>query len=344
MDAISLANLGWLPFFQQQLNLNEWESAEPVRVVAVHRSQLVVQGETDCRSLPVTPTTPSMTVGDWLLLEDGRPGRLLERKSAFVRKAAGSRVAEQLLAANVDTAFIVCSLNDDFNLNRIERYLAMVHDAGAEPVVVLTKKDLCPDVEDKYQLVQKLSSLLCVESVNGLDPTSVESLAPWCRRGQTVVLLGSSGAGKSTLTNTLLGVQAQATGDIREDDGKGRHTTTSRSLQFLPGGGMIIDTPGLRELQLATGSEAIDTTFADITELAEHCRFSDCQHRQEPGCAVQAALAANKLDERRYLSYIKLSREQARNEASLAERHEANKALGKLHKRIQADSRQLKGK
>ncbi|MDO3383133.1 ribosome small subunit-dependent GTPase A [Gilvimarinus algae] len=344
MDAISLANLGWHTFFQQQLTLDEWEATAPVRVLAVHRSQLLAMGDTGTVTLPITPAMPVLTVGDWLLLNDGHFSRLLERNSVFSRKASGAKVAEQLLAANVDTAFIVCSLNDDFNLNRIERYLAMTHEAGAEPVVVLTKRDLCNQADDKRRQVQELDPLLCVETINGLDADSATALSPWCRPGQTIVVLGSSGAGKSTLTNTLLGANIQATGAIREDDSKGRHTTTGRTLLPMPGGALIIDTPGLRELQLATGSEAIEATFSEITSLAARCRFGDCQHHQEPGCAVLDALERGLLDERRYQSFIKLSREQARNEATLAERHEADKALGKLYRRTQAESRRYKGK
>ncbi len=341
----SLANLGWHPFFQQQLDLSEWGSALPVRVVEQHKSRLIAYGDNGAVSLDIPPSLPPTTVGDWLLLNnEQRISRVLERKSVFMRKAAGSKVAEQLIAANVDTAFIVCSLNEDFNLNRIERYLAMVHDAGAEPVVVLTKVDLCGDAEERRNQVQSLDRQLCIELVNALNTDSIQTLSPWCSPGQTIVLLGSSGAGKSTLTNTLIGKSEQTTSNIRDDDGKGRHTTTSRSLLPMEGGAMIIDTPGMRELQLAVGSEAISHTFSDISELAERCRFSDCVHENEPDCAVRKALEADDLDERRYTSYLKLKREQERNSATLAEQHKANKDLGKLYKRTQNESRQLKGR
>ena len=196
---ISLANLGWLPFFQQQLDLSEWESATPARVIEQHKSRLTVAGEFGNASLAIPPSLPPMTVGDWLLLNgDQQIMRVLERKSVFVRKAAGTKIAEQLIASNVDTAFIVCALNQDFNLSRIERYLAMTHDAGVEPVVVLTKMDLVKDAEELRAQVQQLDNQLCIELVNGLDPLSIQSLLPWCGAGQTIVLLGSSGAGKST--------------------------------------------------------------------------------------------------------------------------------------------------
>ncbi|MDO3384395.1 ribosome small subunit-dependent GTPase A [Gilvimarinus sp. SDUM040013] len=344
MDALSLANLGWHAYFQQQLSLEEWEVAIPVRVIAAHRSQLDATGDLGLISIPLATDMPAITVGDWLLLKQGRFQRLLDRSSVFTRKAPGRKAQEQLLAANVDTAFIVCSLNDDFNLNRIERYLTLCHDAGAEPVVVLTKQDLCMDADEKRQQIQQLDPLLCVETVNGLDPDSAAQLQPWCRAGQTIVLLGSSGAGKSTLTNTLLNKQEQVTGGIREADDKGRHTTTGRTLLSMAGGALLIDTPGLRELQLAVDDEAIAATFSDITKLADHCRFSDCQHNNEPGCAVLKALECGDLDERRYRSFVKLSREQSRNQASLAERHKADRALGKFYKRTLADGHRLKGR
>lgn len=327
MNKISLTHLGWKAFYQQQLSLQEWETTTPARVAKVHRSELKLLSEQGESTLTISAAMPAITVGDWLLLERGRFDRLLERASLFSRKAPGSKAHEQLLAANVDTAFIVCSLNDNFSLNRIERYLALCHDAGADPAVVLSKMDLCEEADDKRQLIQQLDSHLCVESVNGLDRESTAVLQPWCKAGQTIVLLGSSGAGKSTLTNTLLGHEAQATGGIREQDSKGRHTTSSRALLSLPSGAQLIDTPGLRELQLAVDSHAIDSTFGDISELAANCRFSDCQHTSEPGCAVLKALEREELDERRYRNYLKLHREQSRNQATLAERHQADRDL-----------------
>ncbi len=334
-ELISLAGMGWQPFFQQQLSLEEWSSVTPARVVEQHKSKLELVCEAGRISLPVTGSTPNLTVGDWVLLEsDGRLLRVMERQSCFRRKAAGRQVAEQLLAANVDTAFIVCSLNDDFNLNRIERYLSLVNDAGAEPVVVLTKKDLCDQAEALRDQVQQLDKTLCVEMVNSNDPGSVERLLPWCNPGKTLVMLGSSGAGKSTLTNALLGEEKQATGEIREDDEKGRHTTTHRSLLHMPCGAMIIDTPGMRELQLSDCEAGVALTFADIEELAAGCRFSDCRHASEPSCAVQEALAKGELDLRRFDNYKKLLREQAFNAANIAERRAENKSIGKFHKKV----------
>ena len=196
----------------------------------------------------------------------------------------------------------------------------------------------------KQQQVQDLGPLLLIETVNALDPDSVAGLATWCKVGRTVALLGSSGVGKSTLINTLLGHHAQQTASIREDDSKGRHTTTGRSIHPLPSGGVLLDTPGMRELQLAECAQGVSETFADIEVIAEHCRFSDCTHEAEPGCAIQLALEQGDIDHRRLQNYTKLLREQARNSASLAELRSQDKALGKMYKTILNESRTRKNK
>lgn len=339
-NELILANLGWQPFFQQQLSLQEWEELVPARIVEQHRSEIEVATASGHVILPVLQSMPALTVGDWILLDgEGSFLRALERKSCFRRKAAGTGAKEQLLAANVDTAFIVCSLNDDFNLNRIERYLSVVNNAEAEAVIVLSKADLCSDPEAFRAEVQRLDSMLCVEVVSNLVDGAADVLRPWCQPGKTVVLLGSSGAGKSTLANRLLGRDLQSTGAIREDDAKGRHTTTRRSLVEMPAGAMILDTPGMRELQLADCEQGVAATFADIEELARECRFGDCVHDTEPGCAVRSAIESGQLEERRYLNYCKLSREQVLNSASLAERRAADKKRGRYYKTVQRESR-----
>ena len=329
---LTLAQLGWRPFFQQQLGLEKWDSPV-VRVVAQHRGRLELLGEDRGQLLELQPNMPAMTVGDWLMLTpEGRFDRLLERQSLFHRKAAGSKVADQLIAANVDTLFIVTSLNDDFNLSRIERYLSLAYDAGAEPVVILSKSDLCDDTEALRCQVQALDPILMVEAINCLDPGEVEKLRPWCGVGKTVALMGSSGVGKSTLVNTLLGEQVQSTGAIREDDSKGRHVTTGRSMHVMPHGGLLLDTPGMRELQLVDCDDGVNATFADINSLAENCRFGDCRHGSEPGCAVQEAISRGELPARRLSSYQKLQREQAFHGATLAEKRARDKRFGKLIK------------
>lgn len=335
-----LKRLGWKPFFQQQLTLDDYDDTIFARVIAHHRSGYLLATETGQVHLNAHHSLPNMTVGDWVILNDDQQFvRLLDRLSLFSRKAAGSKVAEQLIAANVDTVFIVCSLNDDFNLSRIERYLALAHEAEVEPVIVLSKADLCDDVNQLKSQVQKLDPLLVIETVNGLDAESTSKLMSWCNERQTVTFIGSSGVGKSTLVNALLGQQEQATGHIREDDSKGRHTTTSRSIHLLPDGGILIDTPGMRELQLADCEVGVSEAFSDIEALAQRCRFGDCQHQTEPGCAVQAAIENGKLEVRRFNNYQKLLREQAFNGATLAEQRAQSRQFGKLTRNAMSDKR-----
>ncbi len=335
-----LKQLGWKPFFQQQLTLDDYDNTIFARVIAHHRSGYLLATEAGQVHLNVHHSLPNMTVGDWVILnEDQQFVRLLDRLSLFSRKAAGSKVAEQLIAANVDTVFIVCSLNHDFNLSRIERYLALVHEADVEPVIMLSKADLCDDVDELKSQVQKLDPLLVIETVNGLDAESTSKLMSWCNEGQTVAFIGSSGVGKSTLVNALLGQQEQSTGYIREDDSKGRHTTTSRSIHLLPAGGILIDTPGMREIQLVDCEAGVSEAFADVEALAEHCRFGDCKHQTEPGCAVQAAIENGSLEVRRFNNYQKLLREQAFNGATLAEQRAQNRQFGKLTRNVMSDKR-----
>lgn len=344
-EHLSLLALGWRPFFQQQLTLDEITDYTPARIVEQHKSILMLMTESGLISLSLMPSMPEMVVGDWILLDDQQQFyRLLERNTYFKRKAAGTKVDWQLISANVDTAFIVSSINEDFNLNRIERYLSLVNEAGAEPVVLLSKSDLSNAPEDYIEQVQRLDNQLLVELINCHDSNAVTQLQHWLKTGQTVVVLGSSGVGKSTLINTLLGQQSQATGDIREDDAKGRHTTTSRSLISTPSGGLILDTPGMREIQLADCKEGIASTFADIESLAEQCRYNDCQHENEPGCAVISAVENGEIDQRRLNNYRKLLKEEMLNSASLSDKRAQDKALGKFYKRTLVESKKLKGR
>ncbi|MCW8930564.1 MAG: ribosome small subunit-dependent GTPase A [Gammaproteobacteria bacterium] len=339
----SLSQLGWQHFFQQQLSLDEWEQYQIARVEALERSKLFLLTVDDHFSIPIISSMPSMTVGDWgLLNQSGQFFRLLDRLSLFSRKSAGTKVATQLIAANVDTVFIVSSLNQDFNLNRIERYLALANEVKVEPVIILTKSDCCENTQDYVQQVQNLNSLINVIAVNSLDSESVMQLTPWCNKSQTVTFLGSSGVGKSTLINTLLDDQTQRTNAIREDDDKGRHTTTRRTLHLLKNGGILIDTPGMRELQLANCESGVEETFSEITELARQCKYSDCQHEDEPDCAVKEAIVTGVIDRRRLINYQKLLREQEFNSATLAENRARDRKFSRYIRSVQSQAKKIK--
>lgn len=269
-------------------------------------------------------------VGDWVVIrlhDDATQATIhdiLPRQSQFVRKAVGSRTEAQVIATNVDTVFLISALDHDFNLRRIERYLTLAWDSGARPVIVLNKADLCDDLAERLWDVNAIAPGVPVIALSAIQAQGLEALQPYLQPGQTVALLGSSGVGKSTLTNQLVGAAVQATQAVRADDQRGRHTTTYRQLLCLPSGGLLIDTPGMRELQLWSSEESIEQTFEEVEDLAHQCRFRDCQHQQEPGCAVQAALASGTLDPQRFESYCKLHREQAYLERKQDQRSHLN--------------------
>jgi len=342
--SLPLKDLGWSPFFQQQLSLEEAEDFHPARVFAIQRTHMTLMteaGEVDVNlggrwfQLDVEDRP---TVGDWVLLPSSADSinRLLERKSLLKRMSAGQNSEVQLIAANVDTLFLVTSCNADFNPRRLERYLALAYDAGVEPVVVLTKADLADDPDAYVDEVRKLKADLVVELVNALEGATTHSLRGWCGPGQTVALLGSSGVGKSTLVNTLATTEVQLTQEIREDDAKGRHTTTHRSLHVLPDGGLVLDSPGMRELAIGDVESGVQQMFDDVEALAAQCRFADCGHATEPGCAVRAAIESEELDEDRLASYHKLRREEAYNTETIAERHARNRDWAKMVKHKQS--------
>ncbi len=331
-----LDRLGWTTFFTQQVSVDELVATPPVRVTSVERSGLGVEGDGVRTTLP---PRDDATVGDWLLHNATRPGasRLLQRKSLFRRRAAGTGRELQLIAANVDTVFVVTSCNRDFNVARLERYVALAFEAGVEPVIVATKADLTDDPDGFAVAASEVSASVPVVVLDALGAEPKEKLAPWCKAGRTVAFLGSSGVGKSTLVNALSGRVTAATGGIREDDDRGRHTTTGRHLYVLPEGYAVLDTPGMRELQLADAAEGISEVFADLADLAARCRFSDCRHEDEPGCAVQAAIAAGEVDAARLKRWQKLQREEAFNSASLAERRERERSFGRMVRSIIKD-------
>jgi ribosome biogenesis GTPase / thiamine phosphate phosphatase len=341
-----LADLGWNTFYSSQLDTAELDTHIPVKVTEVHRSKIRVVGPSlDCFVPPFYASNGDdearATVGDWLLLDNEtlQPQRLLERKSLFKRRAAGKEQKVQLIAANIDTLFIVSSCNQDFNIARLERYLTLAREADIYPVIVLTKADLTDVPEDYERDAIKLLPNLAVVVLNALNTDDVERLLPWCGKGQSVAFVGSSGVGKSTLINTLTGSEQIATQSIREDDAKGRHTTTNRELHLLHTGGWLLDTPGMRELQLSDVQAGLGEVFADITELAQSCRFRDCAHETEPGCAIRAAFKAGELEESRLERWKKLTAEDTYNTQSLTERRARDKAFGKMIKRVKRDTR-----
>lgn len=346
MISDDLRMLGWKPFYAQQLPTDDSQELLVARVSAHHGGQIALIGDQGEFSIPtqLTESVGELTVGDWLLLDahDHRAVERLERQTLLYRKASGEEVKPQLIAANVDTIFIVSSCNEEFNLSRIERYLALALQSEATPVVILTKADLVETPADYRRQVEQLHRGLLVETLDARDPAQASILTDWCGRGQTVALLGSSGVGKSTLAGAL-GVVGLATGEIREQDGKGRHTTTSRSLHRLACGGVLVDNPGMRELQLPACEQGVKELFEDVLEITEQCRFTNCNHDGDAGCAVTAAVDAGELDQRRFNSFMKLLAEQAHNSRSLADRRQRDRQFGKMCKSIMAEKRRQRG-
>ncbi|MBL4919291.1 ribosome small subunit-dependent GTPase A [Szabonella alba] len=314
----ALTALGWSAFFADQIGEDD-TGLVPMRVATVHRARMVAQSLSGPVRLVLPPraNTADYAVGDWILAEPATAVlvRRLERRTLLQRRGEGGG-APQLIAANVDTLFIVTSCNDDFSPARLERYLAVANEAGTTPVIVLTKAD---QVADPGAFRDQAATLQRGVQAVWLDATSSDAamvLAPWLGVGQTVALVGSSGVGKSSLLNTLAeksGDDAQLTGSVREDDAKGRHTTTSRSLHAIAGGAMVIDTPGVRSLHVSDLTTGLDQLFAEIAELSPECRFRDCTHGHEPGCAVRAAVSAGTLDPARLERWRKLHEENLSN-------------------------------
>jgi ribosome biogenesis GTPase len=350
-----LLAIGWPDDAQARATLAELPEGRLARISAQHRSGYLAATAAD-REFAVQPLAAWLrpryppeqrgVVGDWVLLEPERDHilALLPRRSLLKRAAAGEHYKQQPIAANIDTVFVVSGLDADFNPRRIERYLMLVRASGAEPVLVLTKHDLHPDTDTEGGLAGIAAQGVAILRVNAKDAAAVAALHPWLGSGRTAVLVGSSGAGKSTLTNTLLGIQKAKTAEVRAHDARGRHTTTHRALIALPQGGCLIDSPGMRELKL-TGEESLEEGgFEDIEALAAACRFSDCRHAGEPGCAVRAALDAGTLDPARFESWRKLGAElnaanlgiaaqQARRaEARIADKAAVSRKAGKRYK------------
>lgn len=317
-----LTSYGWSERLQDAFSPYAAQGLVPGRIIIQQRGGYRViteAGEVDARAsgalMRETTESGRPTAGDWVALE-ARPGettalvrQVLPRATAFIRKASGTRGGAQVVAANADVAFLVASLNADLNLRRLERYLATTYESGAQPVVVLTKADLAEDPDRIVAEVQAVAFDVPVLVISSKTGQGLDTVFQHLKPGQTAVLLGSSGAGKSTLLNALAGEERMDTGAIREADDRGRHTTTHRELILLPSGGLILDTPGMRELGLWEADAGVAAAFEDVEALTAACRFSDCKHGREPGCAVRAAIAAGELPEDRWRAYQKLQAE-----------------------------------
>ncbi len=325
MTDTSLPALGWAPHFAAQTP----ENLIPLRVTDIHKSFIGTLGESGPERLNMTLdlVEQGVTVGDWVLKdpETGQPVQVLERATLLKRRNARTNAEDQLIAANVDTLFVVSSCNKDFNVARLERYFALAHQGGVAPVLILTKADLC-DNPGKFES-EAMRSLpgVMVYALDALDENTPGLLASYCGAGQTVALLGTSGVGKTTLTNALTGL-SRRTQDIRSSDARGRHTTTARSMHRMQAGGWLIDTPGMRALRLSDAREGLEAVFSDIEDLAAGCRFNDCAHESEPGCAVRDAVEPDRLKRWR-----KLMREDIYAQETIAESRERYRALNRQH-------------
>jgi ribosome biogenesis GTPase / thiamine phosphate phosphatase len=351
---MNLHSWGWDESWAKAFEPHAEAGRVPGRVIRQDRGAFDIQLEEGARPAEATGRlrramergeAEMPAVGDWVAV-DPRPGcdragieGVLARRTCLSRQAAGRAVREQVLAANVDTVFLVCALDAGrgFNLRRLERALAMVRVAGAEAVMVLNKADLCDDIAGCLREAGSVAPDVSAVALSALEGWGVEELRPWLDGGRTGVLLGPSGVGKSALINALLGAAVQATQPVRAGDERGRHTTTRRELFRIPSGGMLIDTAGLREFQPWGAGDGLESVFPDVAELAAQCRFRDCRHEGEPGCAVQQALGDGSLDSRRFEHYLRLKREQAyqamRSSASAGRvEKERWKAIAKLQK------------
>lgn len=334
-------NERWNQVWNEKWSNNEGKAYIPGRVVGDFGSKYRVRtesGETWAELAGKLRHTSMAAgefpaIGDWValaMLDGGEHAIIhgvLPRHSVISRKVAGVTTEEQIVASNVDTLFLVSALNDDFNVRRMERYLIMAWNSGANPVILLTKADLCADAQSKIAEMKRSAPGVAIHAVSALKGDGREELLPYIGYGQTVALTGSSGCGKSTMVNWLCGKVLQLTQDVREGDSRGRHTTTHRELFVMPDGGIIVDTPGMRELQLWDDEGGLDLAFSDISILAANCRFSNCSHKQEEGCAVLEAIQIGELEENRLLNYRKTQREliyQSTKEAKLKRKSAAS--------------------
>jgi ribosome biogenesis GTPase len=342
----SLEDYGWSDFFAEEFAPFADEGFEAGRVFLQHNriyALYTASGETEAETTGrlrynARGADDLPAVGDWVAIrrgsEEGKAKihEVLPRRSKFSRKSAGSETEEQIVAANVDTVFLVSGLDGDYNPRRVERYLIMAWESNAEPVVVLNKADLIEDAEEKRVEVERVAPGVPVLLLSAKRGEGVEQLLPYIERGRTVALMGSSGVGKSTIVNRLLGSEVQRTQDVRLSDARGRHTTTHRELFVLAGGGLVLDTPGMRELQLLVSERGLRETFEEIERVAAQCRFGDCRHEGEPGCAVREALETGALDRSRYQNYRKMEAEM-RHAATLVDQRKSQEEKSRV-KRI----------
>lgn len=318
-----LAELGWDEFFARAFEPFVSKGYKPARVIREQRDAYLVRGTSGVLRARVSGRLSHLTrlrsdypaVGDWVAIGVRRDEKtatihaVLERKTMFSRKVAGEKTDRQVLAANVDTVLVVCGLDGEFNLRRLERYLSSTGVAGARTVVVLNKADLAGNVEEVVREVRAVAGDCHVHVMSALEGAGLDALEPYLLRGKTLVFLGSSGVGKTTIINRLLGEERLRTGSVRASDGKGRHTTSSRELVVMPSGAIVIDTPGIREMQLWDDEVELEESFSDIEQLSTECRFSDCAHEAEPGCAVREAIDGGLLEGARWKNYLKLKDE-----------------------------------
>lgn len=337
MSLLTLADLGWSDHFAHQL-----DDAQPFRITEVHRDEVIAISVAGTCRLNAPMGTGAIAVGDWVAAKDAVIDRVLTRISVLERRTAGTDARLQLIAANVTTLAIVTSCNADFNEARLERYLVLAAEADCLPLIVLTKADQTENPDDYRRRAERLSPLVSALTINAKDQEDVARLAPWVKSGDTLALVGSSGVGKTTLRNALTG-QTAVTQDIREDDARGRHTTTARAMVRTTLGGWLIDTPGMRALRLSGASDGISAVFEDIEELAASCRFNDCAHNTEPGCAIQSALEDGSLDPARLKRWRKLVSEEERNTETVAQARARDKGFGKMVKGAMAQKKGRKG-
>jgi ribosome biogenesis GTPase len=326
-STLDLKKIGWNMELEQAAEMFRGQGFTMARVIVEHKDSFRVTAESSEMLAEVSGRMRFQAatreefpaVGDWVAIKETATHdyaviqAILPRTSKFSRKVAGGTTDEQIVATNVDTVFLVNSLNQDFNINRLERYLVTAWESGANPVVVLSKADQCEAyvMERKMKRVEAIAPGVPIHALSAVTMEGFDSLAPYLVEGQTVALVGSSGVGKSTIINILMGEDVQKVKEIREDDSRGRHTTTHRELFMLPSGGVIIDTPGMRELHLWSANTGMAKAFEDIKELAAQCYFNDCQHRKEPGCAVQLAIEEGCLTPNRLANYRNLGGELA---------------------------------